>query len=252
MLKQNILSSGGKGRAGFPRSRFISLDDTPSAYPEGGGGRLVQINPSGNGLEFSSLQFYSSEQISALIVDAVAEKACGIYLSADGIPVISILRDADTNNLSIVLSENGTVLTFQEDGTLLLPQLTDNGILKTGNGTGEVTVTTDIISKSAVIDNPDGISAARNYMLWKVPFACTVKNITGYRLGGTGATINARKNGSDNHLESALSLADAETFYNNTTIQNATYAAGDTLQAMIVSVDGNPTQILIQIDVERV
>lgn len=103
-------------------------------------------------------------------------------------------------------------------------------------------------SKGATILDPAG---AVNVVVWRAPYACTVTAVRGMRTGGTGATINARKNGASNHLASALSLATAGAFQSNTTIANATYAAGDYLELMLVSIAGTPTSIVMQVDFEK-
>ncbi|HVI68919.1 MAG TPA: hypothetical protein VM581_00495, partial [Magnetospirillaceae bacterium] len=42
---------------------------------------------------------------------------------------------------------------------------------------------------------------------WRSPFAAQLTGIRAYRVGGTGATINARKNGTANHLVVDLSVS---------------------------------------------
>jgi len=96
-----------------------------------------------------------------------------------------------------------------------------------------------------------GPAGAINVIAWRAPFACTVTNVRGYRVGGTGATINARKNGSLNHLASNLSLTSADTWMDGGSVQNTSYAAGDKLELMVVSISGAPTQIAIQVDFTR-
>ena len=96
----------------------------------------------------------------------------------------------------------------------------------------------------------DGIAAV-NVFCWRATIACTVTAVKGLRVGGTGATINARKNGADNHLAGALSLVNASTVYDGGAVQNTTYAIGDYLEIMVVSVTGTVTQIGIQVDFER-
>lgn len=91
-------------------------------------------------------------------------------------------------------------------------------------------------------------SAAITVPVLRVPFAFSVTNIRGRRVGGTGATINVRKNGSLLLMASALSLAAADTWYTDAGLQNATFAAGDTLEFMIVSTTGSPESVLIQVD----
>ncbi len=104
------------------------------------------------------------------------------------------------------------------------------------------------VSRGGVFVNPNGITAAINIIVWRAPIPCTVLTVKGYRVGGTGATINARKNGSLDHLSSALSLTSADTWMDGGSVQNATYAAGDKMEIMIVSEAGSPTQLAVQVD----
>ena len=104
-----------------------------------------------------------------------------------------------------------------------------------------------IISRGGAILNPSTVNA----IAWRAPYGCTVTNVRGYRVGGTGATINARKNGASNHLASALSLTSADTWMDGGAVQNQLYTSGDKLEIMIVSQTGNPTQIAIQVDFIR-
>ena len=103
----------------------------------------------------------------------------------------------------------------------------------------------NIISRGGTILNP---TEAINIIVWRAPFSCYVHRIWGYRVGGTGATINARKNGSQNHLASALSLTSENNWVDGGVVQNIDYAAGDKLEIMVVSVNGTPSQIAIQVD----
>jgi len=105
-----------------------------------------------------------------------------------------------------------------------------------------------VFGRGGTVLNPSG---AINIIVWRAPFACTVTNVRGYRVNGTGATINARRNGTSNHLASALSLTSADTWQDGGSVQNTAYAAGDKLEIMIVSVAGSPTQIAIQVDFTR-
>lgn len=102
-----------------------------------------------------------------------------------------------------------------------------------------------IVSLGGAYLDPTG---ARNLVIWRAPFAVTVTNVRGYRVGGTGATINARLNGTDNHLVSDLSLTSAATWQDGGAVQNTAYVAGDKLELMLVTVAGNPTEISIQVD----
>ena len=105
-----------------------------------------------------------------------------------------------------------------------------------------------IPSKGGVIVNPNGIENTINVIVWRAPFACTVVAVKGYRVGGTSASINARKNGSSNHLASAKSLTSANTWMDGGAVQNTAYAIGDKLEIMLTAVGGDPTQIGVQVD----
>lgn len=95
-------------------------------------------------------------------------------------------------------------------------------------------------------------TGARDVMVWRAPYACTVTNVRGHRKGGTGATVNARRNqGGTNHLSSALSLSSADTWMDGGAVSDATYAAGDDLEVRLVSVTGAVTEISIQVDFVR-
>ena len=105
-----------------------------------------------------------------------------------------------------------------------------------------------VVTHGGALINASGISAGQNVVVWRAPFACTVQNIRGYRVAGTGATINARRNGASNHLAAALSLTSADTYLDGGAVQNTAYIAGDVLEVMIVTVAGSPTTVMIQVD----
>lgn len=102
------------------------------------------------------------------------------------------------------------------------------------------------VSKSLVITAPAG---AVSYVVWRAPKACTVIAVRGYRVGGTGTTINAVKNASD-LLAADLSLSTASTWLSGPSVQNASFAAGDSLTVAIRSVSGTPTAVTIQVDLQ--
>lgn len=106
-----------------------------------------------------------------------------------------------------------------------------------------------VFTKGGTLVNIAGIpNAALNVITWLAPYACTVTAVKGYRVGGTGATINARKNASLNHLASSLSLTSADTWMDGGSVQNTAYATNDKLEIMIVSTAGTVTQIGIQVN----
>lgn len=92
--------------------------------------------------------------------------------------------------------------------------------------------------------------AAGTHVLWRAPVACKVTAVRAYRLGGTGATVNAQKNGG-NLLAADLSVTAAATWASaSPTAAVGKLAAGDTLAAVVVTAGGAPTDLTIQIDVE--
>lgn len=99
--------------------------------------------------------------------------------------------------------------------------------------------------------NPNGILAAINCIVWYAPYACMVTAVKGYRVGGAGATVNARLNGSSNHLASDLSLTSTDTWMDGGAVQNTVYAAGDKLEIMVTGVTTSPTQVAVSVTFVR-
>ena len=141
----------------------------------------------------------------------------------------------NTNNLGDLLKNNGTKFVRFARGTLgqfLRVTATD------------IEYDSPEFTKGGTVLDPD----VRNIITWRAPFACTVTNVRGYRVGGTGATINARLNGSSTHLSSDLSLTSVDTWQDGGGVQNTAYVAGDKLEIMIVTLAGSPSQIAVQVD----
>lgn len=95
-------------------------------------------------------------------------------------------------------------------------------------------------------------SGAEDVIIWRAPFACEAYAVRGYRIGGSGATVNARRNGTDAHLAGDLSLTSTATWIGTETVQNAAYAVGDKLEIRLMSVAGSPSQVAIQVDFRRI
>jgi hypothetical protein len=108
-------------------------------------------------------------------------------------------------------------------------------------GTWEFTVNATILDPTA----------ARFVMCWRAPFAATVTNVRGHRKGGTGATVNARRNQTSDFLASDLSLASADVWTDGGAVQNTAIAAGDDIEVEIASITGAVTEIAIQVDLTR-
>jgi hypothetical protein len=93
---------------------------------------------------------------------------------------------------------------------------------------------TDKFTAGGVILDPTG---ARDFTVWRAPFVCAVTNIKARRRGGTGATVNARRNALA-LLAADLSLTSVNTYMDGGSVQNASFAAGDELELRIISVTG--------------
>ena len=104
-------------------------------------------------------------------------------------------------------------------------------------------------SRGGTIVNASGVTTG-NYIVWRAPYACTVIRVLGWRTGGTAATINARRNGVNNHLAAAVSVTPVDTWVDGGAIQNSDYAIGNYLEIMVVTNTGG-TQIGIQVDFTR-
>jgi len=104
------------------------------------------------------------------------------------------------------------------------------------------------ISRGGTYANPNGIGAAITLIAWYASYNCTVTAVKGYRVGGSGATVNARRNGSLTHLASDLSLTSSDTYMDGGAVQNASYAAGDKLEIMVTGVTGAPTAVAVQVE----
>jgi len=90
--------------------------------------------------------------------------------------------------------------------------------------------------------------AAGTLIAWRAPFTAQITSIQAYRIGGSGATVNARKLGGGTHLAVDLSVAIENAWIAGGTPQNANYALGDTLEVVIGAVNGSPTQLIVQFD----
>ncbi len=238
----------------------------------------VVVTPSGQlGIRDRVGSFYTYFKAGTQAVDLsytlpTAQGAANSYFKNDGAGVLSwgtlsngdMLRttyDPDVNGV-IAVGQGGTNKATWTTGAI--PYLTgattfgEIGIGAIGTylkvnpaGTGYTwdnpTVSgSNIRTYGVTVYNPiEGI----NLVVWYAPFACTVTHVRGYRVGGSAAGINARRNHSGylNHLSSTLALAE-DVWTDDSGVQNTSYAIGDWLEVMIVSQTGNPTQVVVQVE----
>ncbi len=106
-------------------------------------------------------------------------------------------------------------------------------------------------TKNITFYDPTSVTVA-TLAIWRAPYACTITALKGYRVGGTGATINAFKNTTATaHRASALSLTSASTWTDGGALTSASYAIGDSLLLGLLSITGAVTQINIQVEFTR-
>lgn len=136
-------------------------------------------------------------------------------------------------------NDSGAVLHVQQDNPPIVQIAADSTL----------TINTNI-SATAVFGNPYGLYTAVTFDVWdcNIPTGATVTAIKAKRTGGTGATINVRKLGGSTVLASNFSITSTSGWLDAGTLQNTSFAFGDGLQAMLVSVSGAPTQVSIQIE----
>ena len=104
-----------------------------------------------------------------------------------------------------------------------------------------------IFTKGGTILNPTG---SVTVIVWYAPFSGTVTHVLGYVGGTSGSVINAQRNGLA-LLVSNLTLGSTGTWIDGGAVQNTAISVGDTLQIVVVSVSGSPTEIAIEIQCTR-
>ncbi|MEV4749070.1 hypothetical protein AB0K21_22050 [Streptosporangium sp. NPDC049248] len=87
---------------------------------------------------------------------------------------------------------------------------------------------------------------AGTYVVTRLPVGVTAIAVRAYRVGGSGGTVNAKKNTSDLLAANLATVTDA--WAGSTALQNATFAAGDTLSVVAAAPAGTPTEIIVQVD----
>jgi hypothetical protein len=95
--------------------------------------------------------------------------------------------------------------------------------------------------------NPYGLSAITIPVL-EVNVDCTVTGIRAKRTGGTSASINARRNSSDDFLASDLAITSTSGYFDGGAVQNTALIAGDTVEVMLTATSGTVTQVVIQVN----
>ena len=122
-----------------------------------------------------------------------------------------------------------------------------SGRIRSPSGASEIMA--EFFARGGTILTP---SEAVDVIVWRASFQCIVTNIRGYRIGGSAATVNARRNGgASDHLASDLSLTTTGAWVDGGVVQDVTYSGGDKLEIRLRSVAGSPAQIAVQVDFRR-
>jgi hypothetical protein len=115
---------------------------------------------------------------------------------------------------------------------------------------------TDVIARTFVVGgafyDPQGVAGGQTLPVWIAPYACTLTKVEAFRIGGTGAVINARRNfGSPTakHIAADLSLTADQTIASTATLQDTAYSTGNVVELWLVSASGTPTptKVFIQL-----
>lgn len=169
-----------------------------------------------------------------------------------GITFANMQNIATDRLLGRETAASGVIEEISLDATLLLASLqlrraAITGVISIPAGSNASVFNEIPFTKGGTVLDPD----VRNIIVWRAPFACTVTNVRGYRVGGTTASINARKNGTDEHLSSDNVIGTPDVWDDGGAVSNTAYAIGDKLEIMITVVTGSPTQVAVQVDFER-
>lgn len=218
--------------------------------------------------QFGGTQSYTS--VTASYSAFVSDMTIGVVTSASSLSItLPAASGVWSNKLFLIKDESGSAhvnnLTLLPrgvdtiDGTtsFVLNQKFDS-VLVYSNGINRYHIAQRnpfIFTINGVIAttfNASTITSSGNVIAWRAPFNCMVIGLHGYVVSSNGSTINARKNGSSNHLGSNLSLTATDSWISATAaITNSSYSVGDKLEMMLTSISGAPTQLAFQVDFMR-
>ena len=175
-----------------------------------------------------------------------ARMSTSLPLTASSLTVTSLSATSLTSTSVTASSLTTTAITAS---TLTLTTSPSAEAIMVSNATGLGSWQPFKFARGGTVVNTVDYVPAINVVAWYATFACRVTNVRGFRVGGGATTsINARKNGSSNHLATAKTLAAESTWYDAGAVQNIDYAIGDMLEIMVVVPGASLTQIAIQVD----
>jgi hypothetical protein len=160
----------------------------------------------------------------------------------------SILQTAGTNIVSdtVISGSSGLTITgsIKQTGQTVIT----GSLIVSGSGGGGV------FSKNAYYISSSTLPAySQSIKVWRAPFPASVVSVYGIRQGGTTAQVNAFRSSSTGlaaHSGSNITLPTAE-WTPITTLQNTSYAIGDTL-VIHLSASATNTQVTCQVDFVRI
>lgn len=146
-----------------------------------------------------------------------------------------------------VASEGTGTALMRADATIKQGIVVARGELLGHDGTTAVALPAPTMHKGCVFVLP---GAPVDITLWRASWPCTVTAVKAYRVGGTSATINARRNGTAEHLAADL-VTGAGAWVDGGAVQNAAYVAGDSLEARLKTAVGAIAEVAVQVEFTR-
>jgi len=234
---------------------IIDINETQMNVSVGSSGTILTSNGVGVAPTYQAAGGANHDLLSATHSDTLASAVSeGSIILGNSTPAYAELAIGGNANLLI---SNGTTLAYGfvndvnigSSAAILVNKLENgvNSFFVRGTGLSGCVLEAINISRGGTVLDPD----VRNIIVWRAPFTCTVTNVRGYRVGGTTASINARRNGTSNHLASDNVIGTADVWDDGGAVQNIAYAVGDKLEIMITVVTGSPTQVAVQVDFRR-
>jgi hypothetical protein len=198
----------------------------------------------------ATVHTHAESQVTGLVSDLAGKSDTSHDHDADYAATVHTHAQSSITNLTTDL--DGKAASIHTHAQSAITNLTSDlgGKAATVHQHATSDISNFVISRGGTVEKSDGVTTGWR-IVWRAPYDCTVTNVRGYRVGGTGATVNARKNGASNHLASDLSLTSADTWMDGGSVQNTAYAAGDKMEIGVQSAAGTPTQIAVQIDLTR-
>ena len=103
-----------------------------------------------------------------------------------------------------------------------------------------------VFSKGGVVQSP----VAQTIVIWRAPFACTIRSVKGYQDTGTGSVVTAY-DGPTDVLQTDIKISASATWQDGGSIAKPTVSAGDSIAIGIVSVSGSPNYLVVQVEMTQ-